>query len=197
MKSFNKLFLQLLEIVTDKERCNILTAEKTAEIIERDGSVVTGFVVTDKYGNVGIIDKGAVRWIDKTKFNNMMHNEIEFNGDDLVKSVESFASTLPTKIEYFEVGICGWGIILRREIDTNGKNYISHTEDSVTFKDSYNDDLWNTKYHDVTHTRKFNVIRDELIESHKKKIEELQKEVDILEASDTFDKYNSIVYKSN
>ncbi len=27
-----------------------LTAEKTAEIIERDGSVVTGFVVTDKYG---------------------------------------------------------------------------------------------------------------------------------------------------
>ncbi len=34
-----------------------LTIEKTAEIIERDGSVVTGFVVTDKYGNVGIIDK--------------------------------------------------------------------------------------------------------------------------------------------
>jgi len=94
MKSFNKLFLQLLEIVTDKERSNILTAEKTAEIIERDGSVVTGFVVTDKYGNVGIIDKGAVRWIDKDKFYDMMHNEIEFNGDDLVKSVESFAKTI-------------------------------------------------------------------------------------------------------
>jgi hypothetical protein len=43
-----------------------LTAEKTAEIMERDGSVVTGFVVTDKYGDIGIIDKGAVRWIDKT-----------------------------------------------------------------------------------------------------------------------------------
>jgi hypothetical protein len=71
-----------------------LTAEKTAEIIERDGSVVTGFVVTDKYGNVGIIDKGAVRWIDKDKFYGMMHNEIEFNGDDLVKSVESFAKTI-------------------------------------------------------------------------------------------------------
>ena len=102
------------------------------------------------------------------------------------------------EIEYFEVGICGWGIILRREIDTSGKKYISHTEDSVTFKDSYNDDLWNTKYHNVTHTRKFNVIRDELIASHKKKIEELQKEIDILEASDTFDKYKNIVYnKSN
>ncbi len=123
-----------------------------------------------------------------------MNKDIEFNGDDLVKSVESFASTLPTKIEYFEVGIYGWGCILRQNINTSDKKYISHTEDSVTFKDSYNDDLWNTKYHDVTHTRKFNVIRDELIASHKKKIEELQKEVDILEASDTFDKYKDIVY---
>ncbi len=49
-----------------------LTIEKTAEIIKRDGSVITGFVVTDKYGNVGIIDKGAVKWIDKAKFYDMM-----------------------------------------------------------------------------------------------------------------------------
>ena len=126
-----------------------------------------------------------------------MNKDIEFNGDDLVKSVESFASTLPTKIEYFAWGNCGWGIILRREIDTSGKKYISHTDDSVTFTDSFTDIYYETQYHDVTHTRKFNVIRDELIASHKKKIEELQKEVDILEASDTIDKYNSIVYKSN
>ena len=127
-----------------------------------------------------------------------MNKDIEFNGDDLVKSVESFASTLPTKIEYFEWGNYGYGVIFRRSILTSRKNYISHTDDSVTFKDSYNDDLWNTKYHNVTHTRKFNVIRDELIAHHKKMIEELQKEVDILEASDTFDKYKDIVYnKSN
>ena len=75
MESFKKLFLQLLDIVTDKERSNIWTAVKTAEIIERDGSVVTGFVVTDKYGNVGIIDKGAVRWIDKAKFYGMMQSD--------------------------------------------------------------------------------------------------------------------------
>jgi hypothetical protein len=124
-----------------------------------------------------------------------MNKEIEFNGDDLVKSVESFASTLPTKIEYFEVGIYGWGCIFRREIDTSDKNYISHTDDSVTFTDSFTDIYDQTQYHDVTHTRKFNVIRDELIASHKKKIEELQKEVDILETSDTFDKYKNIVYK--
>ena len=75
MESFKKLFLQLLDIVTDKERSNVFTAVKTAEIIERDGSVVTGFVVTDKYGNVGIIDKGAVKWIDKAKFYGMMQGD--------------------------------------------------------------------------------------------------------------------------
>jgi hypothetical protein len=52
-----------------------LTIEKTAEIIKRDGSVITGFVVTDKYGNVGIIDKGAVKWIDKAKFYGMMQGD--------------------------------------------------------------------------------------------------------------------------
>lgn len=75
MESFKKLFLQLLDIVTDKERSNVLTAVKTAEIIERDGCVVTGFVVTDKYGNVGIIDKAAVKYIDKAKFYNMMQSD--------------------------------------------------------------------------------------------------------------------------
>ena len=99
------------------------------------------------------------------------------------------------KIEYFELGYFGYGVIFRHSIDTEDKNYISHTEDSVTFKDSYNDDFWNTKYHNVTHTRKFSVIRDELIASHKKQIDERQKEVDILEASDSIEKYNSIIYK--
>ena len=75
MKSFNKLFLQLLDIVTNTERSNILTAEKTATIIERDAVDITGFVVTDKYGNVGIINKGAVKWIGKQEFFAMMQGE--------------------------------------------------------------------------------------------------------------------------
>ena len=75
MKSFNNLFLQLLDIVTNTERSNILTAEKTATIIERDNVDITGFVVTDKYGNVGIINKGAVKWIGKQEFFVMMQEE--------------------------------------------------------------------------------------------------------------------------
>ena len=99
------------------------------------------------------------------------------------------------KIEYFELEYLGYGVIFLRSIDTEDKNYISHTEDSVTFKDSYNDDLWNTKYHNVTRTRNFIELRDKLIAYHKKDIAERQKEVDILEASDSIEKYNSITYK--
>ena len=127
-----------------------------------------------------------------------MNKEIEFNGDDLVKSVESFASTLPTKIEYFEWGNYGYGVIFRRSILTSDKNYISHTDDSVTFTDSFTDVFGESQNRDMTLTRNFNEIRDALIAHHKKMIEELQKEIDILEASDTFDKYKDIVYnKSN
>ena len=75
MSSFNKLFLQLLDIVKDKERCNVLTAEKTADIIERDNSEITGFVVTDKTGNICIINKGAVKWIGKQEFFVMMQGD--------------------------------------------------------------------------------------------------------------------------
>lgn len=127
-----------------------------------------------------------------------MNKDIEFNGDDLVKSVESFASTLPTKIEYFEWGNYGYGVIFRRSILTSDKNYISHTDDSVTFNDSFTDVFGEIQNRDMTITRNFNEIRDELIAHHKKMIVDLQKEVDILEASDTFDKYKNIIYnKSN
>jgi hypothetical protein len=111
MKSFNKLFLQLLDIVTNTERNNMLTAEKTANIIERDNSDITGFVVTDKYGNVGIINKGAVKWIDKQEFFVMMQGETNeqpkksnlctacFKGP-MIKDISSVYLTHPVKYKY-------------------------------------------------------------------------------------------------
>jgi len=71
----------------------------------------------------------------------------------------------------------------------------NHTDESVTYIDGYTDMYDEIRYENVTKTRKFSVVRDQLIASHKNKIAELQKEVDILEASDTFDKYKDIVYK--
>ena len=116
MKSFNKLFLQLLDIVTNTERSNILTAEKTATIIERDAVDITGFVVTDKYGNVGIINKGAVKWIGKQEFFVMMQEETKpsitneqlmqhilcpkCNKGTLIKEVTQVYLTNPVKYKY-------------------------------------------------------------------------------------------------
>ena len=111
MKSFNNLFLQLLDIVTNTERSNILTAEKTATIIERDAVDITGFVVTDKYGNVGIINKGAVKWIGKQEFFVMMQGETNeqpkksnlcaacFKGP-MIKDTSSVYLTHPVKYKY-------------------------------------------------------------------------------------------------
>ena len=117
MKSFNNLFLQLLDIVTNTERSNILTAEKTATIIERDAVDITGFVVTDKYGNVGIINKGAVKWIGKQEFFVMMQGETkpsitneqpnksnllcpECNKGTLIKQIDKVYLTNPVKYKY-------------------------------------------------------------------------------------------------
>jgi hypothetical protein len=84
---------------------------------------------------------------------------------------------------------------VRYIIDTNDKKYVSHTKEDVTLKDSYNDDFWNAKYDKVTKTRNFRKIRDELIADHREKIAELQKEVDILARSGTFEQYINLLYK--
>ena len=92
------------------------------------------------------------------------------------------------KIEYFEREYLHWGIILKRFIDENSKDYISHTENDVTHKGTIRDHRDEIQHIEVTATRNFNEIRDELILSHKENIAELQNEINIL-AVDTFEKY--------
>ena len=50
-----------------------LTVKKTETIIQRDKSVITGFVLTDESGNVGVVDKGAVRWFTKEQWWQLLH----------------------------------------------------------------------------------------------------------------------------
>lgn len=54
-----------------------LTAKKTASILDRDGGQITGFVITQPSGNIGIVDKGAVRWLDKEEMWRLMHPDNE------------------------------------------------------------------------------------------------------------------------
>ena len=97
-------------------------------------------------------------------------------------------------IEYFTYGNYGWGTIFKRSIDINDVNYISHTEDAVKFKHSYTDVYDEVQCEELSLTRNFIEIRDKLISSHKKKIAELQNEIDILTA-DTFDIYQENISK--
>ncbi len=50
-----------------------LTANKAAHICERDGFDVTGVVMKDICGEVCIVDGGAVRWMSKNEFWDLMH----------------------------------------------------------------------------------------------------------------------------
>jgi len=50
-----------------------LTVKKVEHIIQRDNSVITGFVLTDKSGNVAIVDKAAVRWLSKDEWWKLFH----------------------------------------------------------------------------------------------------------------------------
>lgn len=64
---------ELLSILSDSKFKKELTAKKTAELLESKKYVVTGFVITDVNGDIGIVDKSAVRWLDKRDFFSMMH----------------------------------------------------------------------------------------------------------------------------
>ena len=52
-----------------------LTIKKTLEIMERDQSFVTGFIVTSKDGDIAIVNNSAVRWMSKENLWNLMHGE--------------------------------------------------------------------------------------------------------------------------
>lgn len=97
------------------------------------------------------------------------------------------------KIYYFK--LCSSGIIVRTYIDTSEKKYISHTEDSVTFTDSYTDDYCEV-YEQVTRTRVFDVIRQEQIESYKNRIKDLQESLVALENATNYNNYTKLVFKN-
>lgn len=50
-----------------------LTAHKTIACMGRDNSDITGFVLTDPNGLIGIVDKGAVRWLSSEEMWHLMH----------------------------------------------------------------------------------------------------------------------------
>lgn len=64
---------QLAEILGEADVAPHTTAGKAAFIMARDNSKVTGFVLTNEFGGIGIVDKGAVRWLTQDEHWQLMH----------------------------------------------------------------------------------------------------------------------------
>jgi hypothetical protein len=63
----------LLAVLGGTAPAKDMTALKAAAIIDRDGGQVTGFIITQPSGDVGIVDKSAVRWLSKAELWWLMH----------------------------------------------------------------------------------------------------------------------------
>lgn len=71
----------LFAVLGDNAPARNLTASKTADCIKRDGSQITGFVVTDQWGGIGIIDKSAVRWLTNKEMWWLMHDSAQIGNN--------------------------------------------------------------------------------------------------------------------
>jgi hypothetical protein len=62
----------LLAVLSADAQARHQTAMKTASIMTRDYKL-TGFVVTNPFGHIGIIDKSACRWLTANEMDQLMH----------------------------------------------------------------------------------------------------------------------------
>ena len=53
--------------------CTLMTVKKTAAIIERAHSQITGFVLTGRNGETTIVNHSAVRWLSGGEMWELMH----------------------------------------------------------------------------------------------------------------------------
>lgn len=93
-------------------------------------------------------------------------------------------------IEYFECSFYGWaGRILKRSINTEDPQYVSHTDDTVTIKELYEDINGEMRLTTLTLPRNFVAFRDQIIADNKEKLNQLQKNISILQNSNNFEQY--------
>jgi hypothetical protein len=91
------------------------------------------------------------------------------------------------KITYYEIYYTG--TIHDRFIDTTEERYISHTDNDVTFKDTYTDEYWDEHEHVVTRSRLFESLRQERIAAYKKEIARYQEDLAVFENSTGYEHY--------
>ena len=94
------------------------------------------------------------------------------------------------RIEYFEIN--DNNIIYRKYIDTDDKNYVSHTNDDVTFLEK--DCVPYEKPEKITKSRNYESVRQELIKAYNKAIKDLQVELSVFKSAGNYDQYKELLY---
>ena len=95
------------------------------------------------------------------------------------------------RIEYYEIGYTG--TIHKHYVDIGSENYISHTDDTVTFKDTYTNEHWEVKDHVVTRSRIFETVKLERVAAYKEEIGRYMRDLSVFENSKDYDHYWQLV----
>lgn len=93
------------------------------------------------------------------------------------------------RIDYYVIGPYGYGHIRQESIDTEDVNCICFDNRTVTIRESYLDLYDSEQFSNNTYFRTFDATRTQLLESHKKMLAELQKEVRLLESAENYEVY--------
>ena len=97
--------------------------------------------------------------------------------------------------QYFTISPGGWGSIHACSFDETDRNYVSHNDDTVTYHESY-EDQWGSEYErDVTYSRSFEKVRNNLLKNHKQHVAELLMEIDVLQSSNSYEQYRDNLLK--
>ena len=86
-----------------------------------------------------------------------------------------------------------YGRIFESIVDTDDENYLSHTDNEVTFKDTYTDQYWEQQEIVRTHSRIFETVRQKRIAAYKEEIARYQKDLAIFESSTSYEHYKKLM----
>jgi hypothetical protein len=100
------------------------------------------------------------------------------------------------KITYYSIESYGYGSIHEQTINTDEARCICFDNKTVTISETYED--WSGSEHvsNNTYFRAFEDARDQLLESHKKMVVDLQKQVRLLESAVSYEDYRTKYHKN-
>lgn len=91
------------------------------------------------------------------------------------------------KITYYILS--DFGNIHEQQISTDDQRYIAHTDETVSFKDTFINNYGDVEEYIATRERSFEAIRQERISAYKEEIERYKRDLAIFENATSYEHY--------